>query len=312
MIISASRRTDIPAFYVDWFMNRLRDGYVYIRNPFNFNYISKVPLSPDLIECIVFWTKNPEKIIKKLPEIDSLGYKYYFQFTLTSYNNNIEINVPEKNKLLKIFKLLSKAIGKSKVIWRYDPILLTNIIDEDYHIKWFKYIANELKGYTNKCIISFLDMYKKCERNMKSLTLVPFTKKQQIELSSKLFEIALENGFKLETCAEGIELTQIGIRHGKCIDDVLISKIIGEEIKIEKDPSQRNECGCAMSIDVGAYNTCKHNCIYCYANYSYNAVKKNINLHDINSPLIISNIKGTEKIIERKMATYVKKQRSIY
>jgi hypothetical protein len=312
MIISASRRTDIPAFYSDWFMNRLREGFVYVRNPFNTKQISRVNLSPKHIECIVFWTKNPSNLIKYLKEIDNLGYNYYFQFTLTGYGKLIEKKVPDKKHSLRIFKDLSDLVGRQKIIWRYDPIMLTDDMSIEYHVNNFLSIADELKEYTEKCVFSYIDMYKKCERNMKSIQLKAISKEKQLNLAKKISDIARDSFLQLETCSEVIELEHIGIQHGKCIDDQLISKIVGQDLSIKKDPSQRLECGCVSSIDIGAYNTCEHNCLYCYANYSYNSVDKNIKEHDLNSPLLTGKPDGSEKITERKITSFIDKQLSLF
>ena len=169
MILSVSRRSDIPAFYSKWFMNRLREGFVYTVNPMNRKQVSNIKLTPHDIECIVFWTKNPANLIPHLGEIDDLGYHYYFQFTLTSYDKNVECNVPKKEHIINTFQKLSKLIGSEKIIWRYDPIFFSDKYTFEYHAKWFRYITQQLEGFTQKCTISFFDMYKKCERNMKHL-----------------------------------------------------------------------------------------------------------------------------------------------
>lgn len=165
MILSASRRTDIPAFYADWFLNRLREGYVLVRNPMNYHQVSKVRLAPENVDCIVFWTKNPSHFIEKLPEIDNLGYRYYFQFTLNPYGKSIEENLPDKNALVETFKRLSDQCGPEKVIWRYDPIFVGDDYPVDYHAEQFARLANRLEGYTEKCIFSFLDPYAKIQKN---------------------------------------------------------------------------------------------------------------------------------------------------
>ena len=312
MIISASRRTDIPAFFTEWLLKRLNDGYVYVKNPFNRNQIHNIILSPDVVDCIVFWTKNPLNILKKLNDIDSLGYKYYFQFTLTNYSKEIEKNVPDRKEIINTFKTLSESIGHEKVVWRYDPIFLTKKNDKKYHANSFNYIAKQLKGYTKKCVISFIDYYKKCENNLKNLNITDLREIEQIELIRILKEIATNNDIIIETCAEKIDLSKLNINHGKCIDDKLIAEIIEKNLIIEKDKSQRKECRCVSSIDIGEYNTCKHNCLYCYANYSQKSVKKRILEHDKNSPLLIGHLKGNEKIFDRKMVSYKSKQLKLF
>ncbi|NFF79482.1 DUF1848 domain-containing protein [Clostridium sporogenes] len=302
MILSVSRRTDIPAFYSEWFFNRIKEGVVLVRNPFNAKQISRINLSPKVIDCIVFWTKNPKEMIKRLDEIKE--YNYYFQFTLSSYDKNLEKNVPEKKYLINTFIELSQKIGKDKVIWRYDPIILTDKFTKEYHYKWFDYLAKRLSPYTNKCVISFLDLYKKTERNLKKINILPLNKDDMIDLADKFSKIASKYNLIIETCSEEIELSKFNINHGKCIDDKLISHITGEKLSIDKDPNQRETCACVKSIDIGAYNTCNHDCLYCYANFNREIVKKNMLKHNQKSPLLFGDLYGEEQIIDRKMKSY--------
>lgn len=308
MIISASRRTDIPAFYSDWFLNRIKEGFVLVRNPMNFRQVSQVNLSPDVVDCIVFWTKNPQPMINRLSQL--AGYNYYFQFTLTPYDNTIETNVPDKKCLIKTFQELSARIGRDKVIWRYDPILLTNKFDVKHHVKWFEFLANELNGHTKKCVVSFIDMYKKTERNLKGIDLVPMSEELMKEVAHHLSLISKRYNLQLEVCCEDIDLTQYGIEPGKCIDDELISKIIGKKLDIKKDPNQRLSCGCVQSIDIGAYNTCQHRCLYCYANFNNALVDKNVRLHSTKSPLLYGSLEEEDKVSIRKVSSNISNQLS--
>lgn len=310
MIISASRRTDIPNYYSDWFINRIKDGYVYIRNPFNKKQISKVDITKDVVDCIVFWTKNPKNMIDKLDELK--GYDYYFQFTLTSYGKDIEPNLPNKNEeLITVFKRLSDKIGKDNVIWRYDPILLSDKYNKDYHLKAFEKIANNLKGYTNKVIISFIDLYDKTLRNTKGLNLKKLNKEEMIFLAKNLSIIAEKNDMSIETCAEEIDLSEYGVGQGHCIDKTLIENIIGCKIKANKDKNQRAICRCIESIDIGAYNTCLNGCRYCYANFNEKTVEDNLELYDINSPILCDNIREGDKIYERRVESFKENQMSL-
>ena len=308
MIISASRRTDIPAFYSDWFLNRIKEGFVLVRNPMNFRQVSQVNLSPDVVDCIVFWTKNPQPMINRLSQL--AGYNYYFQFTLTPYDNTIETNVPDKKCLIKTFQELSARIGRDKVIWRYDPILLTNKFDVKHHVKWFEFLANELNGHTKKCVVSFIDMYKKTERNLKGIDLVPMSEELMKEVAHHLSLISKRYNLQLEACCEDIDLTQYGIEPGKCIDDELISKIVGIKLDIKKDPNQRLSCGCVQSIDIGAYNTCQHRCLYCYANFNNALVDKNVRLHSTKSPLLYGSLEEEDKVSIRKVSSNISNQLS--
>ena len=308
MIISASRRTDIPSFYSDCFLNRIKEGFVLVRNPMNFRQVSQVNLSPDVVDCIVFWTKNPQPMINRLSQL--AGYNYYFQFTLTPYDNTIETNVPDKKCLIKTFQELSARIGRDKVIWRYDPILLTNKFDVKHHVKWFEFLANELNGHTKKCVVSFIDMYKKTERNLKGIDLVPMSEELMKEVAHHLSLISKRYNLQLEACCEDIDLTQYGIEPGKCIDDELISKIIGKKLDIKKDPNQRLSCGCVQSIDIGAYNTCQHRCLYCYANFNNALVDKNVRLHSTKSPLLYGSLEEEDKVRIRKVSSNISNQLS--
>jgi hypothetical protein len=308
MIISASRRTDIPAFYSEWFYNRIKEGFVYVKNPMNPKQISKVLLTPDVVDCIVFWTKNPKPMIPKMEIIDNLGIPYYFQFTLNSYSQEIETNVPLKKGIIDTFINLSERIGKNRVIWRYDPILLTERFTINYHIKYFEYLASKLHKHTNKCIISFIDFYKKCQKNLKSVKPIEFNDNIKRQLAVAIKSIANKYDLTIETCAEDIELSSIGITHGKCIDDKLVEELCRGNIKIEKDKNQREACGCVASIDIGAYNTCSHGCLYCYANYNKDIVLKNIEKHNPSSPLLFGEVGPQDKISERKVKKLVDKQ----
>lgn len=294
MIISASRRTDIPAFYSDWFFNRIKEGSVLVRNPVSSHQVSKISLSPDAVDCIVFWTKNPGPMLERLPELNP--YHFYFQFTLNSYDTSIETNVPEKRQLIETFRKLSGMIGRERVIWRYDPVLLTRKFNAEYHAKWFGYLAEKLCNYTDRCVISFMDLYKKTERNLRGIGLLPMDNGIMNELAGRISAVSSKVGIRVESCSEAIDLERYGIRHGKCIDDALISKITGKRIKPVKDPNQRPNCGCVKSVDIGAYNTCGHHCLYCYANSGRESVKRNVRLHHDQSPLLVGEL-GEKDIV---------------
>lgn len=311
MILSVSRRTDIPNYYSEWFYNRIREGFLYVRNPMNAHQISKIDLSSQVVDCIVFWTKNPEPMMERLDELKE--YKYYFQFTLTGYGQDIETNLPhKKNTMIPIFQKLSKRIGKEKVIWRYDPIIFTDTYTEEYHIKAFEQIATALNGDTEKCIISLLDIYTKNRKNMNELNVIEKSNDDLKNIAKRLSGIAHINGMKIATCAEQIDLTECDIEHNSCIDKNLIEKIIGYRIKAEKDKNQRMECGCVESVEVGTYNTCKNGCRYCYANDNWNNVIKNCESYDVNSPLLCGMVPEDDKITERKVKSLKEEQLSLW
>lgn len=301
MILSVSRRTDIPAFYAEWFMERLRQKYVLVRNPFNAHNISRIPLSPENVDTIVFWTKNSKPIHKYLDEIDNLGYKYYFQYTITSFKKDMEENLPDKKDIIKSFQTLSEKIGSEKVILRYDPVIITSSYSIDYHIKAFEKLCSHLKGYTHKVIISFIDYYNNTYKNIKSHNVYNISDNDMYIIAENFSSIAKDNGLIIESCAEQIDLERFGINHGKCIDDELIEKITGYKISAGKD-NQRNACGCIKCIDIGEYNTCMHKCLYCYANINKDTAFKNYKLHDKNSPLLIGHVDEIkDKITDRNI-----------
>ena len=298
MVLSVSRRTDIPNYYSEWFYNRIKDGYLYVRNPMNAHQVSKIQLSSEVVDCIVFWTKNPEPMFSRLEDLDA--YKYYFQFTLTGFGNDIERNIPHKKEhMIPIFQKLAEKIGREKVIWRYDPIFFTDRYTPEYHLKAFEQIAGALNGYTSKCVVSFVDIYAKNKKNMSAVNSFSLPEKDLVTFAAQIAVIAKNHGIKTASCAEVIDLSACGIEHNCCIDRELIQKIIGYKIKADKDKNQRKKCGCMESIDIGTYNTCKNGCAYCYANYSQESVLKNCRLYDINSPLLCGNITEDDKITER-------------
>lgn len=300
MILSVSRRTDIPNYYSEWFINRIKEGYLYVRNPMNIHQISKIDLSPRIVDCIVFWTKNPLPMMDKL---DSLrDYNYYFQFTLTGYGKDIEPNLPDKRRqLTDIFCRLSSKIGREKVIWRYDPIIFTDKYTAEYHVKAFRRIAEALGGYTDKVVISFVDLYAKTKKNMQGIKAAGLKDGEFHKFISELSDIAEENKLTIATCAEEIDLVPYGIAHNCCIDRELIEKITGHKIGAKKDKNQREECGCIESVEIGTYNTCKNACRYCYANFSDERVDSCCRMYDPHSPLLCGKITPDDKITERRL-----------
>lgn len=300
MIISASRRTDIPTYYSNWFFNRIMNGYVLVRNPIHTHQISKIPLNPDVVDGIVFWTKNPIPMLDRFNVLRE--YMYYFQFTLNSYAQDVETHVPNKQKhIIPAFKKLSDMIGPDRVIWRYDPIFLNDTYTPEYQIRYFEKIAKELSPYTKKCTISFIDFYRNTSKNVSDLSLHDFPEEAQKDLAKELAAIAHSYGLLIDTCAEGIELQEYGIGHARCIDDRLLSKLLDCPLDIRKDKSQRLACGCVESIDIGAYDTCRNGCKYCYANYSEKTVCSNFARHIPDSPLLFGEVGPDDKITERKV-----------
>lgn len=295
MILSASRRTDIPNYYSEWFFNRIKEGYAYVRNPMNPRQISEIPLTPDVVDCIVFWTKNPAQMMARLGEL--LAYNYYFQFTLTGYGKDIERGVPhKKERMLPIFRELSNMIGKERVIWRYDPIIINDKYTTEYQISTFRQIAQALDGFTEKVVISFVDIYSKIKKNMERIHAAELTAGERVSLASRLAEIAGKHHMTIAACAEEMDLQSAGIERNCCIDLQLIERLIGYPLKASKDKNQRKECGCAESIDIGVYNTCLNGCLYCYANYSEQSVASAVRAYDADSPLLCGQVMPEETV----------------
>lgn len=300
MIISVSRRTDILAFYANWFYNRLRAGYVLVRNPMNLHSVSKVRLTADVVDAFVFWTKNPLPMARRLDEL--AAYPYYFQFTLTGYGAEIESGVPNKRRVLvPAFKDLAARLGKKRVIWRYDPIFFSKKYTKEWHLACFEALAAELHNSTERCVISFMDSYRNTKRNAQQLGAVELSREELYAFAGQLARIAAKYGLKLQTCAESMDLTALGITSSACVDKELLEDICGFKLDVKKDANQRAECCCAASIDIGAYNTCPGGCLYCYANYNAPLVQTNIAAHNKTSPLMSGILTAQDVITERKM-----------
>ncbi len=293
MIINASGRCDIPAFYSEWFINRLKAGFVDVRNPFYQEKITRIPLTKEKVEAIIFCTKNPIPMLKYL---DKIPFPYIFQITITPYKKNIEPLVPSKKAIISAVKDISNKIGSNRVIVRYDPIFISHEYSIDYHEKAFTKLCEELTGYTNRIIISFLDLKKNTLKHRKELNLIPFTKENIELIAEKLSQIALSKNIELSTCAEEYSLEKFGISNRGCTDEKSINELLKTTGKYHKSKN-RDYCHCIETTDIGAYNCCPHYCKYCYANYQEEEVQANYNKHDPNSSLIIGNI-GFKDIIK--------------
>jgi DNA repair photolyase len=297
IIISASRRTDIPAFYSEWFINRIQAGSFMKVNPYNNQQRSPVSLLPADVAAIVFWTKNPLPLMRHLPLLDNRGYNYLFHFTLNNYSEVLEPRVPAFEERIRIFKLLSDRIGPEKLMWRYDPIIVSGSDPVDAHLERFRRIAEMLKGYSYRVTISLVELYQKTLANFKRLApelaqeitdLRGTEQRGQLHiLASGLSSIARECGLAIYSCSEKLDLTEYNIQPGSCIDVSLINRIFKTNLKAVKDKYQRPECRCAPSVDMGFYDTCRFGCIYCYANTSTKAVFHHAARHDPSSPALL-------------------------
>ena len=308
MIINTGQRTDIPAFYAEWFANRLKSGYVCVRNPYNDKQVSRYKLTPEVVDCIGFCTKNPAPMF---PYMDLLkDYGQFWFVSITPYGKDIEPNVPDKHKLIEDFKMLSIMVGINSVSLRYDPIFLSDRYTKEYHIRAFKQIAAELDGYTKSVVISFIDLYPKVKRNFPEVREVPF--EDRISIGRELIDIAASHNMTIKPCAEGDELSKYGADCSGCMKISDYEKAINKHLIPPKLKGARAECACYLSCDVGAYNTCRHLCRYCYANAEAEVVLANSRLHDVNSPFLIGDYKEDDIIHDVPQKSWIDYQTSIF
>ena len=273
MIISASRRTDIPAFFAPWFMERIRAGSVRVKNPYNPSQSKTVSLLPEEVDALVFWTRNAEPIMEHLKELDDRGYHYIFLYTITGYGPPLEKKSPPLEKALETFKKLSQKIGPEKIFWRFDPIIYASGKGEEWITSCFKNIASVLKNETQRVIVSFLDFYPKVVKKLKTVekecgfNVIDLTHQTTLvgKIAVSLVELAATNNMEIVSCAEKIELAGFGINPGSCIDGEVLNRLFGTHLAVEKDKNQRPSCRCTTSQDIGEYRTCRHGCVYCYA-----------------------------------------------
>lgn len=310
MIISASRRTDIPAWYFDWFLNRLKERTVLVRNPMNPRQVSQIDLSPDVVDCIVFWSKNPEPMLARLSALDA--YAYYIQFTLTGYGTDIEPRLPPVSRRIAAYQELARRMGNGRIIWRYDPILLSESYSISWHVRQYEWLARELAPCTGQSVISFLDVYPAISGALRRLNVRAPGLEEQLTLARELAFIAHAHGLEIASCAEEADLSAFGISHGRCIDDRLISRLLGCRLSVSRDPGQRSACGCVSSIDIGAYHTCPHGCVYCYANHSAGILCRSQAACDSTSPFLCSQPDPKDRISVRKMQSLKDFQLSLF
>ena len=293
MILNVSGRTDIVAFYTKWFMNRYHEGYVDVRNPFNPKLVSRIHF--DNVDAILFCTKNPLPIIKYLKEINK---PIIFNITLTPYMKDIEPNVPDKKEVIEAIKKISKTIGVDNVYVRYDPVLLNDKYTVEYHKKAFNKLCSLLSGFVKQIIISFIDDYKNVRKNMDVLKIKEFTDNDYEEIGKSFSESARKYGMTVQTCAETKNLVEYGFIKGECLSAMMAYKLTG---KIYNKWRARKgiPCNCVETVDIGVYNTCKHLCKYCYANYDEEMIDKNVKKHNPNLSLLIGELNYDDIIKER-------------
>ena len=286
MIINTGLRTDIPAFYSEWFVNRLKAGFVMVRNPYDPKTVTRYRLSPDVVDVIGFCTKDPSPMLGHMDLLRPYGQFWYV--TITPYGREIEPNVPDKQKVLDTFRLLSDIVGVDCIGWRYDPVFISEKYTVESHVRAFEHMAETLSGYTRTAVISFIDLYSKTRRNFPEAEEV--TKEERLILGRAFAETAKRCGMTLRPCAEGNDLTEFGADCDGCMTLAMYERAIGCRLRAPRRGTGRKECACWLGGDIGAYNTCGHLCRYCYANYDAASVRGNMAAHDPCSPLLVGHI----------------------
>mgnify|MGYP001637778769 FL=1 len=294
MILFASGRTDIPAFYSNWFINRVKAGFVDVRNPFNQKLVSRIYFSD--VDLIMFCSKNPLPMINKL---DILKVPVLFHVTITPYSKDVEPNIPDKRLIIDGVKKLSLVLSIDNVVVRYDPIFLSDKYNVDYHIRAFDKLCKNLNGYVNKIIVSFMDEYKNVRSNKNILKYRAFTREDYKKIGEAFSKSAHDNGMSVQTCFEDEDLTQYGFVKGECLSHELAYILTGKKFK-SSNVRKEKKCECVQMVDIGDYNSCMHMCKYCYANYDEKAVSSNFERHDDNSSLLIGSIQSDDVIKVRK------------
>ena len=306
MIINTGQRTDIPAFYPEWFANRLQEGFVCVRNPYDPQQVTRYRLDPSVVDVIGFCSKNPSPMFPYMHLLRDYGQYWYV--TITPYGRDIEPNVPDKHRLLSDFRILSDMVGIDSLGWRYDPIFLSNRYTKDYHLKAFSQMARALEGATKTVVISFIDLYEKVKRNFPEARKV--LREDRIELGRAIIQIAASHGMTVKPCAEGDELAAFGADCSGCMTIPDYEKAIGQSLIVPKRRPARAECACYLACDIGAYDTCRHLCRYCYANSDRSRVLVNAKLHDPMSPFLLGNYEEGDRIHDAQQRSWIDRQMS--
>ncbi len=306
MILNTGQRTDIPAYYSEWFINRIEAGEVLSRNPYNPQQVIRYRLDPEVVDLLVFGTKNPAPL---LPHLEKLSrFSQLWHITITPYGRDIEPNVPPVSEVVESVKALSKSIGANRIFWRYDPVFISDKYSADFHKRAFDKIAAALSGSAQNGVISFIDLYEKTVRNFPTVTEV--SKPLRLELGESFAGSAKRHGIKLYACCEDEELSRFGIDTQGCMTKEVVQGVIGERLEMPKPQYARAQCRCLLGNDIGAYNTCPHMCKYCYANYDSRIVINNYRNHDPDSPLLLGRLNPDDTVKDAKQESFISGQMS--
>lgn len=308
LILNTGSRTDIPAYYSRWFYNRIKEGYVLVRNPYYPSQITKYVLDPTVIDVIVFCTKNPAPMLGQISLLSA--FDTFWSVTITPYGKEIEPFVPDYPQVIRSFQELSGIMGHQKMSWRYDPILITEKYSADHHIREFQKMAEMLRGYTDQCVVSFIDLYEKTKRNFREARSV--TDEEQRYLIEAIGEIAADNGMQIHLCCESSSLVREHVDADGCLSKKVLEQAIGCRLDVPKKKTARDACACLLGADIGAYNTCGHGCLYCYANYDMETVIRNMKCHDEASPLLVGTVQEGDIVKEAEQKSWKNGQMSIF
>ncbi len=304
MILNTGGRTDTVQYYSDWLLNRFKEGFVYSRNPFYPSKVNKYELSPEKIDVVVFCSKNYEPILNRLQEITDRFNSYFF-YTITAYGTDVEPRVPSIDKSIETLVKLEQIVGSKRIAWRYDPVLLTEKYTIERHLKTFEYMAKELNAHIDRCIFSFVEIYKKVEHNMPEIK--SLTEEEKDSIARGLGEIAKKYNIHLQTCATNGDYKKYGIFSSGCITLDILGKANNLNFRRLKHNGMRKYCNCIESRDIGAYNTCPNGCKYCYANSTPKKALENFKLHDKNSPILFGKINETDIILPANQSSFIDK-----
>ncbi len=308
MIINTGQRTDIPAFYSDWFANRLEAGFVCVRNPYNHSQINRYRLDPSVVDCIGFCTKNPQPMFRYMDLLEPYGQFWYV--TITPYGRDVEPNVPDKHRLLEDFRQLSEMVGINRIGWRYDPIIVNAKYTHEYHLRAFNTMSAALEGYTDNVVISFVDLYAKVRRNYPEVREVE--DEERLVLGKELIDIAKSHGMVVRPCGEGTDLEVLGADCSGCMTIPIYERAIGKRLRVPNWKPNRDLCSCYLGCDIGAYDTCRHLCRYCYANNDAEAVDRNFRRHNPASPFLIGDVQSGDSIHDVEQYSWIDTQTTLF
>lgn len=307
MIINVGGRTDIVNYYTPWLLKRLAEGYAYSRNPFAREQVYKLSLKPEDVDCLLFCSKNYQPILKHIGGIDE-KYNILCNYTITAYGKDIEPKVPTIDQSIKTLERLSDIVGANKILWRYDPILLTEKYTVEKHLETFEYIAERISPLVYRCIFSFVDMYKKVEENMPEI--IPLTDEDKVNLLEGIGEISKKYNLYIQSCATNESYEKYNIHTAGCTTREILEQAHNVVYKNVKGTGIRENCHCIPSRDIGAYNSCLSECKYCYANRKPEIPKNVIKLHDEKSPLLLGHLKENDNLIDTEVIRYIEPKQS--